>query len=376
MDKVDVIVIGAGVVGLAVGSEIANSESSVYIVEKNEAFGQETSSRNSEVIHSGIYYEKDSFKANMCISGNILLYEICEKHRIPFHRTGKLIVSTNSTEEPQLRELFEKGKSNGVSRLRILSKEQVKELEPNVNALSAIYSPDTGIIDSHKLMEYFITAIKEKGADIIYGSKVVALKKSNFGYQVDIKDGNGEIFSVLANKVINSAGLNSDEIAQMVGMNIYDLGYNLKYCKGQYFRIASSKKCALIKRLIYPVPKMEKGGLGIHVTVDMAGSLRLGPDTAYMNNNIIDYGMDISQSSKFYKSAVQFLPFLEEADLVPDLCGIRPKLQGENETFCDFVIQEESANGYPGFINLIGIESPGLTASISIAKYVKTLVNR
>ncbi|MBI4845330.1 MAG: NAD(P)/FAD-dependent oxidoreductase [Candidatus Omnitrophica bacterium] len=374
MEEVDVIIIGAGVVGLSIAARVADCRRSVFVLEKNDSFGRETSSRNSEVIHAGMYYEQGSLKAKMCVEGNRLLYQICSEHNIPHRKTGKLIVATRKDEETQLLKLEQKGKENNVPGLRMVSQKEVNKIEPNVKALSALYSPLTGIIDTHKLMEYFIYVLKEKGADISYGSEVIKINKIKEGYEVTVKDSSGDMFSFCSRVVINSAGLDSDKIAQMAGIDINKEKYNLKYCKGQYFRVANSQKCKLINRLIYPVPEMEKGGLGIHATMDLAGSVRLGPDTAYLTGNIINYDVDLSQKKKFFDSVSQFLPFLDEKDLVPDLAGIRPKLQGKGEPFRDFVIKEESELGYPGLINLIGIESPGLTAAVSIADYVKNLL--
>jgi len=371
VEKIDITIIGAGVIGLSIAANVAGSKRSVYVLEKNDSFGTETSSRNSEVIHAGIYYEQDSLKARTCVEGNRILYKICQRNKIPFRKTGKLIVATEKSEEKQLLELLSKGSSNGVEGLEILTQRQVNRIEPDVKALSALHSPSTGIIDSHSLMLYFIQALKEKGADIVYNSEVVGIIKTKQGYEVSIKDKTGDIFKVFSEVVINSAGLNSDKIAQMPGIDIEKEQYDLKYCKGQYFRISDPRKCKRISRLVYPVPEMEKGGLGIHATLDLGGSIRLGPDSNYIEKNKIDYDVDISQKKNFFNSAVKFLPFLEEDDLVPDLAGIRPKLQGKNEGFRDFVIKEESGLGYPGFINLIGIESPGLTAAISIAGEVK-----
>lgn len=371
MEKIDAIIIGAGVVGLGIGANIASSKSSLYVLERHDAFGTEASSRNSEVIHAGIYYEQGSLKAKTCVEGNRRLYELCKMHKIPFRKTGKLIVATEKREEEQLEELLSNGKNNGVEGLEILTKKEVNRIEPDIIALYALYSSATGIIDSHSLMLYFIKVLKEKSANVVYNSEVIGIIKTNQGYEVSIKDKTGDIVKVLSKVVINSAGLNSDKIAQMVGIDIEKEHYRLNYCKGQYFRISDSRKCKRINHLVYPVPEIEKGGLGIHATLDLGDSIRLGPDSHYINKDEIDYDVDISEKRNFFDSVVKFLPFLEEDDLIPDLAGIRPKLQGENEEFRDFVIKEESSLGYPGFVNLIGIESPGLTATISIAEYVK-----
>jgi len=223
-------------------------------------------------------------------------------------------------------------------------------------------------------MTYFVTEIKQKGADIAYNSEVVAIEKISSGYRLSINDKRGNVFNIEAGLIINCAGLNSDKVAQAAGVDIKKRGYELKYCKGQYFRVINRRKCALISHLIYPLPNIKEGGLGIHATLDLNGSIRLGPDTCYINRDELDYVVDKGKKEFFLNSARRFLPFLDEFDLTEDSAGIRPKLQGKNEGFRDFVIREENDLGFPGFINLIGIESPGLTAVLSIAKYVENII--
>lgn len=373
MEKIDVVVIGAGVVGLAVAAALSRRAKSLYVLERHASFGQETSSRNSEVIHAGIYYTPNSLKAKTCVEGNQLLYKTCAKNKIPYQRCGKLIVANSKDEEIILNRLLKNGHSNGVSGLEILSSEKIKKLEPHINAIAALYSESTGIIDSHSLMEYCVEKIRENGADVVYNSEVIAIEKSNSGYKLTIQEKSGDKFSIEASVVINSAGLESDTIAAKAGIDIKKEKYDLKYCKGQYFRVVS-QKAKLISHLVYPVPKSQSAGLGIHVTPDLAGGLRLGPDDKYIARENIDYNVDINDKEKFWISAKSFLPFLERGDLMPDTAGIRPKLQGEAEPERDFVIKEEANLGFPGFVNLIGIESPGLTAALSIAKHAEDLV--
>jgi len=374
MEQVDIVVIGAGVIGLSIAAKLSDKKRSVYVIERHHSFGQETSSRNSEVIHAGIYYPKGSLKARTCVEGNKLLYEICSKNNIPHKRTGKLIVAVSDRETEYLNDLFKKGRDNGVEDLEIIENSEIKKLEPNIKAKAALKSPSTGIIDSHSLMEYFIDIMKENSAEVVYNSNVEDIRKTSAGYQVLIKDADTEEFSFNTRILINSAGLESDTIAQKIGIDIKKQAYDLKYCKGQYFRMGNSNKAKLVNRLIYPVPKTKSAGLGVHATVDLAGGLRLGPDDEYIKRNEINYDVDIKDKNSFLNSTKTFLPFLESDDLIPDTAGIRPKLQGEKEDFRDFVIKEESNLGFPGFVNLIGIESPGLTAAPSIAKYVEGLL--
>jgi len=374
MDKQDIVVIGAGVVGLAVASELSGEGKSIIVLEKNKAFGLETSSRNSEVIHGGMYYPSGTLKATMCVEGREILYDICGKNNIPNKKIGKLIVATCQDEVSSLDKILKQGMDNGVKGLKMLGQKQLKMLEPNVSGVAALLSEETGIIDSHRLMQYFYDRAKDNGALIAFNSEVVNVEKVCGGYRVTVYN-DGEITELKAIVTINCSGLDSDIIAERAGIDIKKSRQVLYYCKGQYFRVKSSKS-NLINRLIYPVPKPKSGGLGIHATLDLAGSLRLGPDDEYLKDRSKDYSVDPAKRNNFYNSARSFLPFIDEDDLLEDTSGLRPKLQEPGGEFRDFVIQDESCNGLPAFINLVGIESPGLTASPAIARYVKGLVER
>jgi len=354
------------VIGLAIAAQVA-SRRQVYVLEKNETFGQEASSRNSEVIHAGIYYPKGSLKAKMCLEGSAMLYELCEREGIGYKRLGKVIVAANETEVDDLERLLNQGKENGAIGLKMLSRQELEELEPKVNGVAAIFSPATGIIDSHALMKYFITKAKNDGAEIAYTSKVVGIEKVADGYEVTIEDG----FSFKTSIVINCAGLNSDRIAELAGIDIVEAGYKLHYCKGEYFSVGHGKN-KLVQRLIYPVPPKDED-VGIHVTLDLKGGMCLGPNARFVDR--IDYAVDSSQKQAFYHSAIKLLPFIEYDDLEPEMAGIRPRLQQPGEDFRDFVIRHEYDRGLPGFINLVGIDSPGLTASPAIAKHVGDMVD-
>jgi len=363
MEKVEITIVGAGVVGLAIGYELSKEFKDIFILEKNPSFGQEISSRNSEVIHAGIYYPKDSLKTKTCIEGKRLLYEFCAQKGIPHKKMGKLIVATNDEEIKELERLFLQGLENGVSDLRLLSQREIKDFEPEVKALRAIYSPSSGIIDSHSLMKNLLNEFKDRGGEIVYNTELVGIEKVKDGFLLTVV-GDKERFKFFTHYLINSAGLNSDKVAEMAGLKKEE--YKLKYCKGEYFRVSSKKK-GRIRHLIYPVPKRES--LGIHATLDLTGGLRLGPDDEYVEK--IDYSVSEGKKRIFYESVRNFLPFIEMEDLSPDIAGIRPKLQGRGEDFRDFLVKEESDEGLPGLINLIGIESPGLTSSLSLAKIVR-----
>lgn len=368
--RADVTIIGAGVIGLGIAAQVAREDREVYILEKNEAFGQETSSRHSGVIHCGIYYPEDSLKAKMCVAGNRILYELCERHGIGYRRIEKLIVATSDEENGELETLLERGRRNGAEDLGILSHREMKELEPNVEGVAAILSPSTGIIDSHALMKYFIAEAKEKGAQIAYQSKVVGIERVADGYRVTVED-RAERFSFITRVLINCAGLHSNKVAELAGIDIVKAGYKLHYCKGEYFSVGGGKNI-LVKRLIFPVPPSKVTGVGIRVTFDLEGRMRLGPSIHYVDS--IDYAIDNRHKQLFYDSIRRFLPFIEYDDLEPEMAGIRPKLQEPGGDIKDFVIRDESDKGLPGFINHIGIESPGLTASPAIAKYVWGLI--
>ncbi|MFN3396862.1 MAG: NAD(P)/FAD-dependent oxidoreductase, partial [Thermodesulfovibrionales bacterium] len=352
----------AGVIGLAVAAEIANNNLDIFILEKNESYGRGISSRNSEVIHSGIYYPTNSLKARLCIEGKKLLYEICEKNNIPYKKTGKLIIATIDSEIQKVQSLYQNAQQNGVTSVQLFGKEDIKKMEPYVYGVSALYSPDTGILSVHHLMDYFLMSAKKKGAEIVYDTEVIDIEQTKDGYRIATKNKKGELFNFTSARVINSAGLQSDTIAKMVGKD-----YALNYCKGDYFSI---NRPVPVKRLVYPVPEERHTGLGIHLTIDLNGRARLGPDVQYIERKE-DYRIDKEKIDIFYKGALRYLPFLKKEDLSPDMSGIRPKLQGPNDSFRDFVISED----LPGFINLVGIESPGLTASPAIARYVKKMLS-
>ena len=369
--KSDITIIGAGVVGLAIAAQLAHRDRVVYVLEKNERFGQETSSRHSGVIHSGIYYPYGSLKAKLCVEGNRLLYELCRKHGIGHRRLGKLIVAASDEETGQLQELKAKGQRNDAEGLRIISRSELKEMEPNVEGVAALLSPSTGVIDSHALMEHFVARAKDGGVEIACGKKVVGIEKVSDGYKVTVAEGDKGKFSFTTRILINCAGLQCDKIAGLAGIDIDKAEYRLHYCKGEYFSVGGGKS-NLVKRLIYPVPEVKDTGLGVHVTLDLEGRMRLGPNTQYVDS--IDYTVDSRHKDSFYKSAKRMLPFIEYADLEPEMAGIRPKLQGPGEDVKDFVIRDESDKGLPGLINLIGIESPGMTSSPAIARYVASIV--
>jgi L-2-hydroxyglutarate oxidase LhgO len=372
MMDADITIIGAGVVGLAIAENVSKTHNNVFLIEKHTSFGQETSSRNSEVIHAGIYYTKDSLKARLCVEGKWMIYDYCKKYDIPFNNCGKLIVATSEEEISVIKGIRLTALKNGVDDLLFLEREQISELEPNIFALKALFSPSTGIVDSHSLMKQYETNSYNNGCQIVYGSEVAGISQIENGYKINLFDADKKNYSFTTRIIINSAGLTSDKVSEMVG--IKDDSLKILFCKGEYFRINPPKN-RLINRLVYPVPHQNMEGIGIHVTIDMGGGVKLGPDVKYLESNIYDYKVTASKQEAFYKSVKKFLPFLEFDDITPEMAGIRPKIQKPGEPLRDFYIMEETSRGYPGFINLIGMESPGLTSSIAIAKYVNGLIN-
>ncbi|MBA4323162.1 MAG: NAD(P)/FAD-dependent oxidoreductase, partial [Odoribacter sp.] len=351
--------------------KLSKEYSGVFLIEKHLAFGQETSSRNSEVIHAGIYYTKDSHKARLCVEGKRLLYDYCKKFDVPHNNCGKLIVATSEEEISVIEGIRQTAINNGVDDLVLLEPKQIAELEPDIFALKALFSPSTGIVDTHSLMKQYETNSINNGCQIVYGSEVTGIKRITDGYEITLKDADKKNYIFTSGKVINSAGLTADKVSEMVG--IYDDSLKILFCKGEYFRVNPPKN-RLIRRLIYPVPHQNMEGIGIHVTIDMGGGVKLGPDVKYLDTNEYDYRLTISKQEAFYDSAKKFLPFLLFDDISPEMAGIRPKIQKPGEPQRDFYISEESARGYPGFINLIGMESPGLTSSLAIANHVRNLI--
>jgi len=278
-------------------------------------------------------------------------------------------VAVCENETAQLEKLYEQGRKNGVEDLMLLSRTELKKLEPNVEARAGLLSPSSGILDSHTLLKFLYSQAREKGAEFVFGTEVVGIERMETKYRVEIRDREG-ISAFISRVVINAAGLNSDRIAQLAGVDVAKAGYRLHYCKGEYFSL-SSKYRNLVSRLIYPTP--EQAGHGIHVTMGLDGRARLGPNARYVE--AIDYAVDETQKQAFYNSAKRFLSLVELEDLTPEFAGIRPKLQTPGGTFRDFVIAHEEKAGFPGLINLIGIESPGLTASLAIARYVGRMVD-
>ncbi len=363
-------VIGGGVVGLAIAAELSARYSPLILTERNQKYGQETSSRNSEVIHAGIYYPPGSLKAGLCVEGREILYSLCARHEIPYRKITKVITATTASELNDLEEIYARGRENGAP-LEMLTRDQVQSLEPQIVSVGGVFSPTTGIISAHGLMDYFAGAARQAGATIQTRCTVVGISRRTADYEILIDEG-GTRSTFTSERVINAAGLEADTIAAYAGIDVDGEGYRLVYSKGCYFALPP-RMSGSVTRLVYPVPT--KHSLGVHAVVDLGGRLKFGPDATYLSSRSLDYRVPEEKRHQFAESVRRILPFIQDDDLTPDMCGIRPKLQREGEPPRDFIIREESEKGLPGFVNLIGIESPGLTASPAIARLVARLIS-
>lgn len=369
MADAHVTIIGGGVVGLAIAAELSHDHSPLLVLERNAKYGQETSSRNSEVIHAGIYYPHGSLKTILCVEGKKLLYELCERHSVPHKRLKKIITAVADDELPELERLHQRGTENGVD-LELITADRVRTLEPNIATVGGILSPSSGIISAHGLMDYYYHAATGHGAVVQPHCTVVGIDHGSGEYTISISE-NGTLSSFTTEWVINAAGLECDTIASLAGIDIDRAGYRLHYCKGSYFALPGKYR-NVVNHLVYPLPT--KHSLGVHALVDMSGRVKFGPDVEYLSDRKQDYVVDESKRHAFAESVRRILPFVEDEDLSPDMSGIRPKLQAHGEPVKDFVICHEKDRGLPGFINLMGIESPGLTASPAIARHVRELM--
>ncbi len=369
MADVDVVIVGGGALGLACAARLAARGESVVLLERNARLAQETSSRNSGVVHAGLYYPSGSWKARLCTQGRALLYARARRESIPHRQLGKLVVACNPAEVPKLESMHAQGQANGTLGLRMLDRREALALEPNLRALAALYSPETGIVDAHALVASYRSQASAHGAQLILHTLVTAIERQPDGYRVVARAPDAQTHSIVARRVVNAAGLFASQLARLAGVPIDQLGYTQHFCKGAYFQLAPRLR-GLVKHLVYPLPV--SAGLGIHLTLDMGGTLRAGPDAHYVSAPA--YDVDPSQRALFGAALRRYVPQVQDDDLTPDFAGVRPKLQAPGEGFRDFVIEEASAHGLPGLVNLLGIESPGLTASEAIALRVAELL--
>lgn len=356
-DQADCVVIGAGVIGIAIARALALAGREVIVLEAESAIGTHTSSRNSEVIHAGIYYPAGSLKAELCVAGRRMLYDYCCQRRVPYRRTGKLIVACTPDDEDKLSGIDKAARNNGVEDLQWLDRDDIAQREPAVRGTAALWSPSTGIVDSHAFMLALRAELEAAGGVIACRSPVRSVHVEKVGFSV-VTGLDGD-YTLRCNLLINAAGPWAPGVAAVIDGLAAAHVPRAHYAKAHYFSYAGRSPFAT---LVYPVP--EDGGLGVHATLDFGGSVRFGPDVEWVTG--IDYDFDDSRKPAFVESIRRYFPDLDAARLQPGYTGIRPKLSGAGEPAADFVIQTAAVHGVPGLVNLYGIESPGLTASLAI----------
>ena len=376
MSDANVTIVGGGVVGCAIAAVCTRLGLSTVLLEMEAGLGRGTTSRNSEVSHGGMYYPTDSLKARWCVQGRRLLKDYCFQRQVRYKECGKLIVAAVEEEIPQLENLLELGQANGVEDLEILDQSQVNQLEPEIEAVAALWSPRTGLVDAEGAARAFGQEAAEGGCQIMTSSVLESLDKKNGTWQVGVLPaaaGRREGWTHSSDFVVNAAGLSADKVAALAGVDVVSNGWSLVLVKGNYFRI-NSLHAGRVSRLVYPVPPADHSSLGVHLCIDLAGEMRLGPDVetvapdkGLVLDRELSYSVDPDRAGRFFQGARRFLPWLEKEDLSPDMSGYRPKLAAQG--FRDFVVRRET-DSLEGLINLIGIDSPGLTCAPAIAEHL------
>jgi L-2-hydroxyglutarate oxidase LhgO len=361
IESVDCVVVGAGVVGLAIARKLAMAGREVIILEAEDQFGSHTSARNSEVIHAGIYYPTGSLRAQVCVAGKKMLYPYCESHGVGHKRVMKLIVASQDSEVPRLKALHEQARANGVEDLELLDARHIEQLEPAVRAVAGLLSPSTGIIDSHGLMVAYLGDAEDHGAMLALCSPLIGGNVGDEGIVIEV--GGDAPMQLRTRTLINSAGLGAQEVATRLSGFPSSLIPPRHLAKGNYYSMTGRQP---FSHLVYPMPAASV--LGVHVTIDLTGRCRFGPDLEWVQT--LDYDVDPARAEKFYDAVRTYFPALEDGSLQPDYCGIRPKLHGPGEPQPDFIVQGPKTHGISGLVNLFGIESPGLTASLALADRV------
>ncbi len=378
--EIDVTVIGGGIVGCAVAAELSGRGLVTVLLEKEGALARATTSRNSEVCHGGMYYPPGSLKARCCVTGRRLLKSFCEQAGVGYQECGKLIIAQEAGEIVELERLLARGKTNGVEDLRLVEGAELAALEPQVTAVAALFSPRTAIMDAEGAARGLARLAESRGAQIMTGTEVTGLVREADGWRVTVTPSGPQRTDGWVHQsrwVVNAAGLWADRVAALAGVDVADRGWRLRLTKGNYFAVADAH-AGRVQHLIYPVPPADGLSLGVHVCLDLGGQLKLGPDVELYRQDMrdgdggLDYSVDAERGAAFYESAVRFLPWLERADLTPAMCGLRPKLSTGG--MVDFVVRREDDAHLLGLINLVGIESPGLTSSPALALEVGRLV--
>ena len=366
VERVECVVAGAGVVGLAVGRALALAGREVWVLDGAEGVGTGISSRNSEVVHAGIYYPAGSLKARFCVEGKALLYDYCAERGVAHQRLGKLIVAADEAEVPTLQTIRARAAANGVNDLEMLSGEAARALEPALRAAGALLSPSTGIVDSHALMLAFQGDIENAGGAVVAHAKVLGGRAQDG--TVLLRLGGAEAMELECEVMVNAVGLHAPDLARSIEGVPGESVPPRYYCKGSYYSLMGQ---APFSRLIYPVP--EKAGLGVHLTIDLGGQARFGPDVEWVEEE--DYGVNIRRADGFYAAIRRYWPGLADGQLAPGYAGIRPKISGPLDPAADFVVSGPDEHGAAGLVNLFGIESPGLTSSMAIGRFVSGMVN-
>jgi L-2-hydroxyglutarate oxidase LhgO len=364
MEQVDCVVVGAGVVGLAVARALAQAGREVLVLEACDAFGTQTSARNSEVIHAGIYYPAGSLKAQLCVRGKQLLYDYCGERGLPHQRCGKLIVATREEQVAQLLAIQAKAAANGVTDLVLLDRAQAVAAEPQLQCVAALHSPSTGIVDSHALMLSLLGDLERAGGVLVLNSPLAVARIAQGAIDLVAEDGT----QLSANTVVNAAGLQAPALAARFEGLASHYVPQAHFAKGNYFTLAGRSP---FSRLIYPVP--EAAGLGVHLTIDLGGQARFGPDVQWVDDPQ-DLAVDPARGDAFYAEVRKYWPALPDGALLPAYAGMRPKIHGPDNPTADFVIQGPTVHGVPGLVNLFGIESPGLTSALAIAEHVQAML--
>jgi L-2-hydroxyglutarate oxidase LhgO len=371
MDQIDALVVGAGVVGLAIARALSEQGLAVVVTEREALYGGGVSSRNSEVIHAGHYYDPGTWKARLCVRGRHLLVDYCRRRQVPHRLCGKLVVAGSVAERPKLEALWQRGQVNGVEDLELIDGAQARRLEPALQADAALLSPRTGIVDSHALMTALLADAESGGALLARRSPFEAASPVAGGWQV--RTGGDECFELRTRWLVNAAGLGAQAVARCIDGLPASAVPVQRLAKGHYFSLGGRSPFG---RLIYPLPV--DGGLGVHLTLDLGGQARFGPDVEWLpagqDEATLDYAVEPSRREAFARDIRRWWPQLDVEALHPAYSGVRPKLSGPGEPAADFVISGPTDHGLPGLVNLFGIESPGLTASLALAEQVATLV--
>ena len=366
--EVDVVVVGAGVVGLAAAAALARRGRSVVVLEREPAIARGATARNSEVVHAGLYYPEGSIKARTCREGRERLYARCTAWKVPHRRLGKLVVASDASEAGELERLADLGRRNGAPGLEMLDARGTAALEPAVRAHAALLSPDTGIVDAHAYATSFLAEAERHGAVLCTHAELLGVGPAAGAHRLDVRVQEARE-TLRAEAVVNAAGLDADRVASLAGLDVDGLGMRIHPCKGDYFALAPGARLRLA-RLVYPVPSGP--GLGIHATLDLGGRIRFGPDAEFVDAP--RYDVDPAKAAVFARQAARFLPSLRAEQLSPDFAGVRARLAGPGEAFRDFVVAERSEQGRAGWVDLVGIESPGLTAAAALGEEAAALV--